>query len=108
MERERTRYRKLRIQLDETDEDLNRERNKARNLQRQIDDLHEANETLTRDYNALRSNATRRTTLTSAASNRRQYGSSSTIGRQIGNSTDNLNRTEDNESVGTDGSLPLY
>lgn len=98
----------MRVQLDEVDEDLNRERNKGRSLQRQIDDLHEANETLTRDNNALRTNVTRRTTLVPGASNRRQYGSSSTIGRQIGSSTDNLNRTEDNESIGTDGSLPPY
>lgn len=94
--------RQLRRQNDEQEEDLTRERNKVRALQRELDETREAHDTLERELKNLRSAASsaRRTTL--APSNRR-FGSMSTIGRPIG-SSDNLNR-DDNESIGTDGSL---
>lgn len=91
----------MRQQIEQLEDDLRSERSKIRNLQREIDDLTEANETLIRDNGALRS-TNKRTTL-SVNNTRRQYGSSSTIAGRNNGSSDNLNRTEDNESVGTDG-----
>lgn len=89
--------------MDQLEDELRNERSKIRSLQRDIDDLTDANEKLIRDSTLRNSNNVRsRTTLT--ANTRKLYGSSSTIGRHIG-SSDNLNRTEDNESVGTDGNI---
>lgn len=53
-DRANTRARQIRRQLDEMEEELIRERTKARNLQRMIDDLNAANDTLARDNTNLR------------------------------------------------------
>ncbi|VDM76368.1 unnamed protein product [Strongylus vulgaris] len=88
------RAKQMRRQLDEQEEEMTRERAKSRSLQREIDDLTEANDTLIRENNNLRGGAARR--------NRENMRLRSAY--QIPGSSDNLTRNDDEDgSIGTEG-----
>lgn len=73
------RHRQMRRQIEDLEEEACRERSKCRQLQRNIDDLNEANETLTRENAQLKSLAAlaRRSGLNRASTSR--FGSKRTF-----------------------------
>lgn len=93
-EKSNLRSKALRRQLDELEEEMTRERTKGRNLMREIDDLTEAIDTMTRENNNLRGGAARR--------NRENLRLRSAY--QMPGSSDNLAKTEDDDSIGTEES----
>lgn len=77
VERANSRCRQVRRQLEEVEEEASRERYKARQLQRNIDELSETNETLSRENAQLKTSAAlaRRSGMPRASSSR--FGSNS-------------------------------
>ncbi|CAI4225395.1 unnamed protein product [Auanema sp. JU1783] len=94
VERTNLRNRALRRQLDEMEEEMTRERTKGRNQAREIDDLHEAVDTLTRETNSLRGGKSRVT--------RENIRMRSTFA--IPGSSENLPKNEDEDSIDTEES----
>lgn len=104
MEKANTRFRSLRRQLDERDEELTECRAKIRGLQRELKDINDANEHLQRDnQNYLRE-------LSSMRNRRMNYRGTnpSSLYNYGTGSRDNLEVNEDGDSVGTEGMKILF
>lgn len=106
-EKSNLRAKALRRQLDELEEEMTRERTKSRNLARQIDDLNEAIDTITRENTNLRLVRTKLSlpfTFLRGGAARRNRENMRLRSYQIPGSSENLTKNEaDDDSIGTEG-----